>query len=678
MNAELQRLYQAHLANKDDDWKPRYRQRCEALQNIDVEVFDWSDSIFIENYWREKDNGIAGVGPGMLSHEEFENIKHELPSISKIIFLDPTAATLDATMHWLEKKKRAGELKLAKKGVLRRFFCACDPENLSTILKTGDLQKFARSWNQSNLGQLAAISDNWATLNRNVVQAIRASGLQNEDIYDLNTFVWRLSEYFKDPSSSSLRVSPSTDDLAPQNPLAISATKAPLNQILYGPPGTGKTYRTIEKSVEMIDPEWVNSLDRQNIQARRDKIKRRYDDYVTSGQIAFTTFHQSFSYEDFVEGLKADSEDGQLNYFVEDGIFKSICRRAASSGHSGDLDSAIEELKTKCSEEPLRLDTATGKAFTVTYRGGKTFRCLPDASAEKRDLPANVQHVRKVALGETPDNLYCASYVRAIAKYVTSQISPGNASEGEAQAKAPHVLIIDEINRGNISRIFGELITLLEPSKRNGETEQLSVTLPYSKDDFSIPNNLYVIGTMNTADSSLAKLDIALRRRFSFEACPPQPDLLAECVVDGIHIGRLLDTINKRIEILFDRDHCIGHSYFMTLNEYSDVHDLAEIFSNCILPLLEEYFFDDWEMIHRVLGDHLKKQPELKFIEEKFNRSALRSLLGDDWLNEGNQLPSWTLNRSALLVPEAYIAIYDASVHTTAKPETSEVDTALA
>ena len=678
MNAELQRLYQAHLANTDDSWKPKYRQRCEALARIDPEVFDWSNDAFVENYWRERDNGIASIGSGMLSHEELENIKHELPEISKKIFHDPTAATLDVTMQWLERNKQSGNLKFTKKGVLRRFFCACDPENLSTILKTGDLKKFARDWNRSNLGETVESSDNWVTLNHNVIQAIRNSGLQDADIYDLNTFLWRLSEHFKDPASSSLNATPSKDNLAPQTPLAVSATNAPLNQILYGPPGTGKTYQTIEKSVSIIDPKWISALDGQDIHARRKAIKSRYDEYVKSGQIAFTTFHQSFSYEDFVEGLKADSEDGQLNYFVEDGVFKNICRRADGGSEFGDLDAVIEELKTKCSEDPLRLETATGKPFTVAYRGGKTFRCLPDSSADKRDLPANVQHVRKVALGETPDNLYCASYVKAIAKYITSQTSSSNVSEGEAHAKAAHVLIIDEINRGNISRIFGELITLLEPSKRKGELEQLSVTLPYSKDTFSIPNNLYVIGTMNTADSSLAKVDIALRRRFSFEACPPQVDLLADRIVDGVHIGRLLDTINKRIEILFDRDHCIGHSYFMTLNESSGIHDLAEIFRDNILPLLEEYFFDDWEMIHRVLGDHLKMQSELKFIEKKFTNNALRALLGDDWLNEGNRQSLWTLNRSALLTPEAYVAVYDASVNTADRPESSEVDKILA
>ncbi|WP_237057430.1 McrB family protein [Microbulbifer sediminum] len=677
MNEDLQSLYQAHMQRTGDNWTPRYRERCEFLRTIDPKTFDWSDNGFLEAYWRERDNGIAGIGSGMLSHEEFENIRDELPTISKEIFLAPTAATLDSMMQWLEECKNAGKLKFTKKGVLRRFFCACDPDNLSTIVKTSDLKRFVRNWNRSGYGPRVELTDNWVTLNHNVMQAIRSSGLQKEDAYDVSTFAWRLAEYFNDPSISSLIRGASHTLNVQVNSRNQIGSRAPLNQILYGPPGTGKTYSTIEKAVAIIDPDWVASLDDdKEASARRKLIKSRYDEYVKSGQIAFTTFHQSFSYEDFVEGLKADSEDGQLNYFVEDGIFKTICQRADSDTQIYDLDAAITDLKTQCSEEPLRLTTATGKAFSVSYRGGKTFRCLPGASTEKRDLPANVQHVRKVALGETPDNLYCASYVRAIARHINSNYSLDSNSEAEQRDSAPHVLIIDEINRGNISRIFGELITLLEASKRKGESEQLSVTLPYSKETFTIPNNLYVIGTMNTADSSLAKVDIALRRRFSFEACLPNSNLLSELIVDGINVGRVLETINKRIEILFDRDHCIGHSYFMKLNKDSDVYDLAKIFGDSILPLLEEYFFDDWEMIHRVLGDHLKAHEELRFIIERFSNSELRSLLGDDWLNDVQTKNQWHLNQAALYMPEAYIGIYDNNLNTVDYVEETALDMA--
>ena len=160
-----------------------------------------------------------------------------------------------------------------------------------------------------------------------------------------------------------------------------------------------------------------------------------------------------------------------------------------------------------------------------------------------------------------------------------------------------YVLIIDEINRGNISKIFGELITLLEPTKRLGESEELKIRLPYSGEEFGVPKNLYILGTMNTADRSIALLDIALRRRFNFIEMPPKYDLLKEKIEvenDKIELRELLKAINNRIEFLLDKDHLIGHSYLVKVETFDD---LKEVFRNSIMPLLQEYFYDDFEKI---------------------------------------------------------------------------------
>ncbi len=180
------------------------------------------------------------------------------------------------------------------------------------------------------------------------------------------------------------------------------------------------------------------------------------------------------------------------------------------------------------------------------------------------------------------------------------------------------MLIIDEINRGNISRIFGELITLIEPSKRDGANEALRATLPYSKIQFSVPNSVYLIGTMNTTDRSLAGLDIALRRRFSFKEMPPKPELLDEVIVAGVNIGNMLRIMNQRIAVLLDRDHCLGHAYFMPLTENggNTLSKLADIFQQNIIPLLQEYFFEDWERIRWVLNDQSKATDDAFVVED--------------------------------------------------------------
>ena len=219
------------------------------------------------------------------------------------------------------------------------------------------------------------------------------------------------------------------------------------------------------------------------------------------------------------------------------------------------------------------------------------------------------------------------------------------------------VLIIDEINRGNISRIFGELITLIEPSKRSGADEALSVVLPYSKQRLTVPSNLYLIGTMNTADRSLSGLDMALRRRFVFREMPPRPELLYDVLVDGLNIGQMLRVINQRIEVLLDRDHCLGHAYFMPLRENCSLARLEVIFRNQILPLLQEYFFEDWQRIQWVLNDHRKSAIDRFVAKDKQDLAALFGEIGVP-----AQGGVWRINDAAFLRVSAYMGIIAADV----------------
>ena len=452
--------------------------------------------------------------------------------------------------------------------------------------------------------------------------------------------------------------------------------KLDLNQILFGPPGTGKTFNTVNKALEIIDPDFFK-------QHKTDRaiIKAKYEEYVKSGNIVFTTFHQSMSYEDFIEGIKpviTSTEDSSgLDYEIKDGILKELVSGMTDSSDKSNNTSVIidgekfdlpinkislgninepedDEIFHYCIEnncialgfgedidfsevndrKDIRdmyrsngIEFNTSMAFEISAierlvlwmkegqlvlipNGNKKLRAIGVISGEyycDPSTPIRYSQFRKVNWLYTDldipiKQIYGKNfsqqtiYVMNKDRFDKSYFSGGAIS---SNASKNHVLIIDEINRGNVSSIFGELITLLEENKRKGNPEQLEVVLPYSKEVFSIPNNLYIIGTMNTADRSVEALDTALRRRFSFTEMLPKADLLRDNKIEGINLETLLNTINSRIEILLDTDHTIGHSYFMTVKT---LDDLKLVFKDKVIPLLQEYFYGDFGKIGLVLG----------------------------------------------------------------------------
>lgn len=305
-----------------------------------------------------------------------------------------------------------------------------------------------------------------------------------------------------------------------------------LNTILYGPPGTGKTYNTrryaLATCFKNADVEEKNNI-KAILSSGDDKsIKNEYDALVRAGRIRFVTFHQSYGYEEFIQGISAKTENGKVEYFVKNGVFVDFC------------------------------ETARGK-------------------------------------------------------------------------EEPYIFIIDEINRGNISKIFGELITLIEDTKREGRDDAQSAELPHGG-RFSVPKNVYILGTMNTADRSIALLDTALRRRFDFIEMMPSQTLLDGVTVDGINIQKLLNCMNERIEFLFDREHTIGHAFFMSLRKNPTAEKLKEIFRNKVIPLLQEYFYDDYQKIGLVLGSSFVKKAKAPDSLQKQNLGDVYRIAGkDEW-----------------------------------------------
>jgi len=373
-------------------------------------------------------------------------------------------------------------------------------------------------------------------------------------------------------------------------------TDHPVNFILFGPPGTGKTYNSINLAVEIADPAFVES---QAKQMSRTAIKDRYKELVTEGRVVFTTFHQSMSYEDFIEGIKPITNEDQgnsLTYEVVPGIFKRLCDRAAMSDNNN-FEQAymklIEELEGY-ENQYMKLKTPTGKEFGISLNSKNNLNLFtgPDFAvhaALNKDIL--ISHI----LGKnTPE--YFKGYYQGVLTHMNSR----HGFDDKRKTCNNYVLIIDEINRGNVSQIFGELITLIEPDKRSGNREELDIILPYSKEKFSVPKNLYIIGTMNTADRSVEALDTALRRRFSFTEMAPDFSLLAGSSVAGIDLGKLLRIINSRIEGLLDKDHAIGHSYFLRVAKGEST--LEDVFFDEIIPLLQEYFYGNFGRIELVLG----------------------------------------------------------------------------
>lgn len=494
-----------------------------------------------------------------------------------------------------------------------------------------------------------------------------------------------------------------------------SMNTIPLNQILYGPPGTGKTYNTINTAISIANPEF-------DLHQNRKILKAEYDRMVETGQIVFTTFHQSMSYEDFIEGIKPQTKNEKVTYAVEDGMFKQIVKSAMAeylelpetSGNEESFDAVysnyINYIKPLAGKREGTFTTKTGvemmlvdvneNSLLVKYlwsnkkkegEGQVTFSVtkekLKKVLQEGID-PNRVKNLR-TELHPLVGHIHCELFAVYKSFYdfvitnkgevdtVHFDYSDQNYKDVKELFDAldrdtlknkiakPYILIIDEINRGNVSQIFGELITLIEESKRLGKEEGIEVILPYSKDKFGVPSNLYIIGTMNTADRSIEALDTALRRRFSFKEMLPEPELLSPSAMyckllwdykgvgwkdsefvakedelfrllgvsqkleeereaiweqmkkdnklkiarddyfenfdySGVNLKDLLETINKRIEVLLDRDHTIGHSYFIGVNS---VEELKSVFQNNIIPLLQEYFFGDYEKIALILGE---------------------------------------------------------------------------
>lgn len=478
--------------------------------------------------------------------------------------------------------------------------------------------KFAEEINKNSLGEVvkyANIPESYAT---EISKAISLA-----DVLNQNNIIQHKHNGYKNKNNQSI---------------------PKLNQILYGPPGTGKTYHTIDKALEILG---------ENLESRDEK-KAKFDEYVKNGQIVFTTFHQSYGYEEFVEGIKPniDSEEGNskdIEYKIKPGIFKKVCERALENEDNiKDFNFHIDKLKEIAKEDgndPEKYFKLPNTKYSIQYRGGKTFRIkFDDMSKNHKDYPVSIENIIKLYKTSSTNEIYNSAYVKAILNYLKTQ-GLKDYQEKDEKTNLPYIIIIDEINRGNVSKIFGELITLIEPSKRIGADEELKVTLPYSNEEFGVPKNVYILGTMNTADRSITSLDTALRRRFEFIEMMPDVSKLSDDYKD-VNLRELLKAINTRIEYLLDREKTIGHAFFI---DVENLEDLKKVFQNKIIPLLQEYFYNDYALINAVLNDNgiLEKQD----INSNYLKSITEFIESDKVIYKFSDSKDWK--------EETFIKIYE-------------------
>ena len=450
------------------------------------------------------------------------------------------------------------------------------------------------------------------------------------------------------------------------------------NVIFYGPPGTGKTYTTAKRAVEICKTESEEEL------TDYTEVMKRYNELKEKNRIEFITFHQSYGYEEFIEGIKPvisneddESEDESENnkesktnikiendvrYDVVDGIFKKFCdnaRKAIIETHDND-DVSPEAIIWKvtvrnkvikdCFDNShvridWNLDDNDAVGFVEEIKKGDIIITTDKSrtringiavvidekgyTLDKEERDTTTRNVKWLATN-IDENIKSINKEKMLQRRTVARVpnmkvediiklakekNPTVLSKIDIKEnKEPYVFIIDEINRGNISKIFGELITLIETTKRAGKKECISTKLPYSKEEFTVPDNVYIIGTMNTADRSIALMDTALRRRFYFEEMLPNYDLLKDIFVEDegvkVNIGAMLKAINERIEYLYDREHTIGHAVFLELKENNNIDKLENTFKKSVIPLLQEYFYEDYDKIRLILGDNAKDEDE--------------------------------------------------------------------
>lgn len=647
-----------YVANKlNTRWYKSYKETCQQVADIKQAGTISDDDL--QNLWYDRSNGVASVGQGAMYRKDFDNSSDFLRKITKKIFSSPTDETYQKIKHvWLKD----GSFSRRLPSVIHRVFAAVAPDLYTSIV--GDtyfiaVLKAFKTQYQIDIAE----SDSWVIQNKELSNAVSSLTPSDIDIYQRNIALWSL----QDDVVSSENLQQVREDSQEYAGAGVKTSRPPINQIFYGPPGTGKTFK-----LQQLFKQYTSEKQGLTLEA------------FLAEEIAPLTWMQVITLCMLDLGGKAKvAQLVEHKYFKAktelNGRDKGLAQTAWGTLQSFTIADSIT-VNTKERREPAVFDKDSDSTWRLVDEKKELIEDLIALQQTLKQGPQSQKQLKRYASVTFHQSYGYEEFIEGLRAQTDESgslnysVEPGAFLKlcrlAEQDPSNQYAIFIDEINRGNISKIFGELITLIEPDKRSGTQNSISINLAYSGKSFSVPSNVDIIGTMNTADRSLALIDTALRRRFDFVEMMPDLDSLGDADVKGIHLAKLLQKLNERIEILYDREHMLGHAFFTPIMEILDGGDedlafleLQKVFQGKVIPLLQEYFFEDWQKIRLVLGDNQRAEASQFVIEEDLSDKTLTQLFGSQHgLNRFGDMPKrYSLkpkDNSVWTSPEAYKSIY--------------------
>ncbi|EFL7102233.1 restriction endonuclease [Escherichia coli] len=639
-------------------WEQRYREFTTLLQQTSTFAEPETDDL-VKRLWYERDNGIASIRQGVPSLAEYQQSLPLLRELTERVRQQPNEVTYQYVGTALQQAKKIGQLKRMYWSLRNRVFAAFSPENYTSTVDENAFNKTAEFLNQRfHLGLV--LTGNWLQKNYELKQAIHAQS-PDTDPYYVNMAIWHIYELLSERDNEQKQ-----EKVASSEPIENKTIPhSPTNVIFFGPPGTGKTF-TLQQ-----------------------KMKEYTSHAVPADREAWLDSRlESLNWMQVITLVLLDlGKLAKVRQIIEHMWFQ---RKALLNGRNGNLsNTAWKALQAYTIPESLTVDYKNRREPAVFDKTDNSEWFLVDSQLEQvEDLlalyaelkrgPKSAEAIQRFAVVTFHQSYGYEEFIEGMrarsdeSGNISYPIEPGIfmrlCQRANADPAHRYAIFIDEINRGNISKIFGELISLIEVDKRAGMPNAMSLQLSYSGDYFSVPANVDIIGAMNTADRSLALLDTALRRRFDFVEMMPDLSLLSGAKVKGIELESLLEKLNSRIEALYDREHTLGHAFFMPVKNALDTGDeetafkqLKIAFQKKIIPLLQEYFFDDWNKIRLVLADNQKQDDNQQFVIEKTD--DLDTLFGNNHGLRRHDQQSTTyelkdLDQGVWNMPKAYRSIY--------------------